>query len=141
MSITHQDALKALDVCLKKAEELGVIIGFAIVDENANTILMMRMDGAQEPWLPEDSRGKAMATALNRGTPSGKLQERATSPMLVWLNDNYGGKLNYLRGGVPVRRDGKLIGAIACGGAPLAVDEAIAAAGASAIGDPYVVEA
>lgn len=123
---THREIMAALDAGIAEAEKRGVAVGISIVDEGGNLVGSIVMAGAVEPWLADDSRGKAMATALFGGRPSGEMQERASGPMFTFLNNHYGGRLNYLKGGVPVKRGGKLVGAAGAGGAPLDVDEAIA---------------
>jgi uncharacterized protein GlcG (DUF336 family) len=135
MEITHVQALRMLDAAIAKADEFGVSVGISILDAHGDLVISMRMTGAEHPWLPEDSRGKALATIVWKGEPSANLQERAGSPMLTWLNNNYHGKLHYLKGAVAIRKDGEIVGAIGAGGAPLDQDEAIAIAGANALGD------
>ena len=134
MVITHAQAVRMLNAALAKAEEFGVNVGISILDAHGDLIASIRMTGSEHPWLPEDSRGKALATIMWKGEPSGNLQERAGSPMLTWLNNNYQGRLNYLKGAVAIRdKQGQIVGAIGAGGAPLDQDEAIALAGAAAL--------
>lgn len=123
---THAEIMAALQAGIEEAERRGVAVGISVVDEGANLVGSIVMANAVEPWLADDSRGKAMATAVFGGRPSADMQKRHDGPMFTWLNSHYGGKLNYLKGGVPIRRDGKLVGAAGAGGAPLDVDEAIA---------------
>jgi glc operon protein GlcG len=134
-AITHQDIVKGLSAGLAEAERRGVIVAISIVDEGPNLLGAVRMSGSGYPWLCNDAQGKAMATVVWKGTPSGELQERAGSPMMNWLNNHYGGRLNYLKGAVPITRDGNLIGAAGVGGAPTPDDEAIATVVAKIIGD------
>lgn len=123
---THAEVMAALQAGIAEAERRGVAVGISIVDEGANLVGSIVMANAVEPWLADDSRGKAMATAVFGGRPSGEMQERAGGPMFTFLNNHYNGRLNYLKGAVPIRRGGKLVGAAGAGGAPLDVDEAIA---------------
>lgn len=133
--VTHNEVMKGLSAGLAEAEKRGVLVGISIVDEAGHLIGAVNMPGSGYPWLCDDARGKAMATVVWKGVPSAELQERASSPMLTWLNNHYGGRLSYLKGGVPIRRNSQLIGAAGAGGAPLPDDEAIATAVARAIGD------
>ena len=123
---TQQEVMQALSAGLDEAEKRGVIVGISVVDEGGNLVGSIVMANAAEPWLADDSRGKAMSTVLFGGRPSGDMQENSNSPMMTWLNDHYGRRLNYLKGGVPIRRAGQLVGAAGAGGAPLPDDEAIA---------------
>jgi uncharacterized protein GlcG (DUF336 family) len=127
--------MEALSAGLAEAEKRGVAVGISVVDEGGNLVGSIVMGGAKDAWLADDSRGKAMVPAVFEGRPSGELQERSNSPMNVWLNTHYGGRLNYLKGGVPIYRDGKLVGGAGAGGAPLDDDEAIAWVVSEMLGD------
>lgn len=118
--------MNALSAGLAEAERRGVTCGISIVDEGGNLVGSVVMTDARDCWLADDSRGKAMVPALFEGRTSASMQDRSDSPMAVWLNNHYGGRLNYLKGGVPVYRNGKLVGGAGAGGAPLDDDEAIA---------------
>ena len=135
MSITLADAQKAIAASIAKAEELGVKVGVAVVDDQARVVAVARMDDVNFTFLPEAAIGKAMATVLWNGQPSGALQERAGVPIFQAVKDLHGGRVIYQQGAVPVTRGGKTVGAVGAGGAPSQVDEDIAAAGAAAIGD------
>jgi uncharacterized protein GlcG (DUF336 family) len=131
----HQEVLAAIGAGVAEAEKRGVVVGISVVDESGALVGSIVMGDAAEAWLADDSRGKAMVPAVFSGRTSGSMQERSTSPMAVWLNDHYGRRLNFLKGGVPIRRDGKLVGGAGAGGAPLEDDEAIAWIVAEALGD------
>lgn len=132
---SHKDVMDALSAGLAEAEKRGVAVGISVVDEGGNLVGSIVMGGAKDAWLADDSRGKAMVPAVFEGRPSGELQERSNSPMNVWLNTHYGGRLNYLKGGVPIYRDGRLVGGAGAGGAPLDDDEAIAWVVSEMLGD------
>src|SRR3954452_15719881 len=100
----HQEVMQALAAGIAEAESRGVVVGISVVDEAANLVGSIIMGGAREAWLCDDSRGKAMATAVFERRRTGTLSETANGPMLTWLNNHYGGRLSYLRGGVPIFR-------------------------------------
>ena len=132
MSITHQEAQRGLNAGIAKAEELGVQVAIAIVDDHASLVGLIRMQSAFL-FLPEAATGKAMATVVWRGQPSGVLNERAGTPMMQAVNSTYGNRLFYQQGAVPIRRGDQLIGAAGAGGASSQQDEEIAEAVAAAI--------
>lgn len=132
---THHEVLQALTAGVAEAERQGVKVAISIVDEATNLIGAVCMPDTGYPWLCDDARGKAMATVVWQGTPSGQLQPRSAGPMMTWLNNHYGGRLNYLQGAVPIKRNGQLVGAAGAGGAPTAIDEAIATVVAKVLGD------
>ncbi len=134
MSISHEDAIKALQAGVAKAEELGIQVAIAVVDDHADLVAMIRMSDVRYLFLPQAAQGKAMAS-LVWGQPSGNLTERASAPMMVATNNVYHGQLFYQPGAVPIKRDGKIIGAAGAGGASTDNDVEVAMAVAAVLGD------
>ena len=132
MSITHQEAQRGLAAGIAKAEELGVQVAIAVVDDHASLVGLIRMQSGFL-FLPEAATGKAMATMVWRGQASGVLNERAGTPMMNAVNKAYGDRLFYQQGAVAVKRGDQLIGAVGAGGASSQVDEEIATVVAEAI--------
>ena len=132
MSITLAEAQKAIEASLAKAGELGVKVGIAVLDDHASLVALARMDDPNFLFLPEAAHGKAMAAVL-WGAPSGALQERSGMPIFGAVNSMYGGRVIYQQGAVPIKRGGKLIGAVGVGGASPQQDEDVAAAGAAVV--------
>ena len=132
ISISHQESRRMLDAAVAKAEEMGVQVGICIVDDHASPVGSIVMGGAAFLFLFQASMGKAMATVVWRGQPSGVLNERAGTPMFQAVNSMYANQLVYQQGAVPLRRGEQLVGAIGVGGASPQQDEEIAVAGAAA---------
>jgi len=107
-----------------RARGVGVVI--AVVDEGGHLILLHRLDDAQVASV-NVSIGKARTAAIYR-RPSREFEEqiRAGRVAALALADS-----TPLQGGIPIRLDGKVIGAIGVSGDTPLVDEAIAIAGAS----------
>lgn len=133
MSITLASAQQAIEAALAKANEMGVKVAIAVLDDHAGLVAMARMDDANFLFLPEAAQGKAMATVLWNGAASGALMERAGMPIFSAVNSMYGGRVIYQQGAVPIKQGDQLIGAIGVGGASAQQDEDIATAGAEAI--------
>ena len=133
MSISHIDALKALDAAVAKADELGVKVAIAIVDDHADLVASIRMSDVNYLFLPQAAQGKAMASVVWKSA-SGALTGRAATPMLVATNNIYHGALVYQQGAVTVTRDGSVIGAVGAGGASSQQDEDISNAAAAVLG-------
>ena len=132
MSITLDEAQKALNASIAKAKELNTRMAITVVDDHGEVLASARMDGVQG-WVVDMSKGKAMASVFWR-QPSGALTERAGSPAMQGLNNIYSGKLVYAQGAVPVKRGDQVIGAVGAGGARPEMDEEVAKAGAAALG-------
>ena len=133
MSITLAEAQRAIDAAIAKADELGIKLGIAVVDKHAQVVAVARMDDARFDFLVDAAIGKAMATALWNGQPSGALQERANVPIFEAVKDMYGRRVIYQQGAVAIKRGDEVIGAIGTGGAASQQDEDVAAAGAATI--------
>ena len=131
-SITLDQAEEVIRASLTKAKELGFTVAVAVVDMQTSLVASARMDGTN-PFTPDVTRGKAVATVVTKGTPSGIAAGRFPQELLSVVRDLYGGRITWAQGAVPLYRGDELIGAVAAGGAPTDKDEAIAQAGADAL--------
>ncbi|MGE0057035.1 MAG: heme-binding protein [Dehalococcoidia bacterium] len=135
MSISHEEAMSALQAGLAKAQEMGVQLAIAIVDDHADLVAMIKMTDARFLFLPQAAQGKAMASVV-WGQPSAALFERASAPIMVATNASvYNNKLFYQGGAVPFKRDGKIAGAVGAGGASPQQDEDVARVVAELLGE------
>lgn len=131
MSITLDEANRALDAAIAKATEQGTKMNIAVVDAGGRLVAFKRMDGAI--WAGVyGSQGKAVASAAF-GRDSGVMQERAGSPIIQGIMMAEGGHMIPSQGAVPITRNGVVIGAIGCGGGTGQEDEDCARAGAAAV--------
>lgn len=112
-------------------------IAICVLDTNGDVVLEERMDGAGH--IPQiTAQGKARA-AIIFGMPTGQIAEaiRDKKPVtanLSSLPNGTGGEVTLqFRGGLPVMKDGKLIGGIGVGGSASEVDEKFSQAGIGAI--------
>ena len=116
----------------KRAEEIGQPMNIAVVDSGGNLISHVRMDGA---WIG------SIDISINKAFTS-----RAFDIATKDLGDNaqpgnqfYGihasnqGKIMIFAGGIPLTRDGKVIGAIGVSGGSGEQDQTVAEAGANAL--------
>lgn len=129
---TAQTMLNTAEDAAKKA---NVHVAIAIVDANGDLVSFVRLDGAWDKAVTS-CQGKARA-ALLFGMPSKQLQDAlaAGKPVQAKLTAPASGaaELTLWQGGLPIIRDGKVIGAIGVGGSPSPEDEKIAQAGIDAI--------
>lgn len=127
-------AEKAVKAAQAKARELGAAMTVTVVDAGGRLVLSARGDGTGF-FTPETSRAKAVAAAAFRRSTKEMAKLRDTSPAF-WGNVAaiVGGQALPSIGAVPLFSDGKVIGAIGCGGGTGDQDHACAEAGAAAIG-------
>lgn len=136
-TLTLEGARAVLAAAAMHARAAATTGAFAVVDAAGNLIAFERVDGT----FPASSRvavGKAY-TAASFGFPTAKFESsiREGRTPLIDLADTLQ-DFTPLKGGVPIRVDGHVVGAIGVSGAASAdQDEEIALAGARAL-DPTV---
>ena len=125
LSFAAAEKIAAAAADAARARGVGVVI--AVVDDGGHLILLHRLDDTQVASV-NVGIGKARTAAIYR-RPSREFEEqiRAGRIAALALADS-----TPLQGGIPIRLDGKVIGAIGVSGDTPQVDEAIAVAGASA---------
>ncbi len=112
----------------RAARERGVGVVIAVVDDGGHLILLHRLDDAQVASV-NVGIGKARTAAIyRRPTRDFEEQIRAGRVAALALADS-----TPLQGGVPIRVDGKVVGAVGVSGDTPQVDEAIAIVGANAL--------
>ncbi len=126
-----KEARRVIRAAEKKAHELGYTVNIAVVDESGYAVAQVRMDGA---------RFAGIGTALNKASTARSFNMATRS-----LGDAIGqqggfngiaslGRRTVLAaGGLPLRINGEICGAIGVSGASSSDDEAIARAGAAAL--------
>ena len=130
--LTLNDANSIIKAALESATGLGYSMAVAVVDLQTSLVASARMDGTN-PFTPDVVVGKAMVTAVTKGTPSGIAADRFPSDLQRHVSNMYGGRLTWVQGAVPVFKGDVLVGAVAAGGGPPDQDELVAQAGADAI--------
>ena len=133
IELTLAMAEQAVKAAQEKARTLGTPMTVTVVDESGRLVLAARGDGAGF-FTTETSRGKAMAAAAFRRATKDMAALREVAPA-VWGNvaTAVGGQMLPSIGAVPIIVQGKLVGAIGCGGGTGDQDHLCAEAGAAAI--------
>jgi glc operon protein GlcG len=124
-------AMRALSAAQAKAQELGTPITVSVVDDAGRLILCARGDGTGF-LTPDTSRGKAMAAAAFRRATK-ELVELAKEHPAFWnaVPGLAPGQILPSTGAVPISKNGRVIGAIGCGGGTGEQDHQCALAGAA----------
>ena len=101
-----------LGTVVSKAKETGKVCSIAIVDENGWLVALHRMDGAPIPTA-EIARDKAWTAATFR-IPSSEVSQFGDPNVSGYgFNaQNWNERLTTIPGGLPIWRDGHIIGAI-----------------------------
>jgi len=111
----------------KEAEKIGVSMVISVMDEGGNLIAVHRMDDA---WLAsiDIAQNKAW-TSVALKMPTSNLEE-ATVPNaeLYGLNTTNQGRIVVFGGGIPLEKDGKVVGAVGVSGSTVEHDVQVAQA-------------
>ncbi len=127
--LTLQAARVAMDACETAALQHQWNVVIAVVDDGGHPIVVQRLDGAQ--WSSvETAIGKAR-TAVAFKRPTRVLEEMVNNGRTAFLS--IPGKMVFLQGGLPIRIDGEIVGAIGVSGVKAADDEVVAQAGVEAL--------
>lgn len=131
--ITLDDAKRVIAAAEQKAADIKQPMNIAVVDQGANLVAMVRMDGA---WLG------SIDIAINKAftARSFDISTKELSTLAQPGTDFYGihvtnhGRITIFAGGIPLKRDGKVVGAIGVSGGSGDQDQKVAEAGVSAFG-------
>jgi len=130
--INLKTARQVIAAAEAKAHELGQPMNIAVVDSGGNLVSHVRMDGA---WIGsiDISINKAF-TARAFDISTAQLSENSQPGQQFYgiQNSNHG-RIMIFAGGVPLRSNGVVIGAIGVSGGSGSQDEAVATSGASAV--------
>ena len=128
--LTMDKAQSIIEAAVEKAKKLGQPMNIAIVDAGTNLMAFARMDGA---WLGsiDIAINKAFtAKAFNIST----LELGSNSQpgqQLFGINASNHGRVMIFAGGVPIKVNGQIVGAVGVSGGSGEQDQAVAEAAAA----------
>jgi len=129
--ISLDEALRIIAAARLKAEEIGVMQNIAVVDEGGNLAAFAHMDGA---WLGsiDIAKNKAFtARAFDMTTEAlGALSQ--PGEMIYGIHASNDLKIIIFGGGIPLMRNGNVVGAIGVSGGTVPQDIEVAEAGVDA---------
>jgi uncharacterized protein GlcG (DUF336 family) len=129
-SLTYDSARRVLDAGIACAEEIGQPMNIAVVDDGGHLLAFGRMDGAIKASIDISTR-KAVTSILMA------LPTEALTPLVQPGAELYGleqtaGGLVAFGGGVPLYRDGEIVGAVGVSAGSVEQDVTVAKAAAAA---------
>jgi uncharacterized protein GlcG (DUF336 family) len=129
--VTLRCAQSIVHAARLKADELGVPMNIAVVDEGNNLVAFARMDGA---WLGSIDIAKNKAyTARSFDMETGALAPLAQpGGPLYGIEASNDGQLIVFAGGIPLKARGRVVGAIGVSGGTIEQDQEVAEAGVHA---------
>ena len=129
--ITLADARKIIAAAEKKAEEIGQPMNIAVADAGGNLVAHVRMDNA---WLGsiDISIKKAWTSRAFDITTKDLADNSQSGDQFFGIHASNNGKVMIFAGGIPLKKDGRVVGAIGVSGGSGEQDHAVAEAGAEA---------
>jgi uncharacterized protein GlcG (DUF336 family) len=130
-AVKLEDARRIISAAEKKAQEIGQPMNIAVADEGGNIVAHVRMDNA---WIGSiDISMKKAYTSRAFDIETKDLAKHSQSGgQFFGIHASNDGKIMIFAGGVPLKRDGKVVGSIGVSGGSGDQDHAVAVAGAAA---------
>ena len=127
--INLKDAQYVIAAAEAKAREIGQPMNIAVVDGGGNLVSHVRMDGA---WIGsiDISINKAFTARAFDITTAQLSENSQPGQQFYGIQNSNNGRIMIFAGGVPLRRNGQVVGAIGGSGSQ---DQEVAISGASAI--------
>lgn len=126
-TLTLEGGLAVLNAAIAEAHRIGQPMCISVVDSGGNLLAFGRMDGSKALSVIS-TKNKATTAALSNEPTGGAHADVELQVTLAQEN-----KWTNLIGGLPIRVDGYLLGAVAAGSGTGTQDLAVARAGAAAI--------
>ena len=126
-----EDARRVIAAAEKKAAEIGQPMNIAVADAGGNLVAHVRMDNA---WLGsvDISIKKAWTSRAFDITTKDLADNSQSGDQFFGIHASNNGKVMIFAGGIPLKKDGKVVGAIGVSGGSGEQDHSVAEAGAAA---------
>jgi glc operon protein GlcG len=131
-TITYAGAQAALDAALERAEAIGVAVNIAVADPSGALVAFSRMDGA--PLLSSGiAQDKAWTVSAFNGVATHEFFSLIEHEPALREGIVHRDRLVVFGGGVPIRVDGVVVGAVGVSGGTAEQDQEVAEAGAAVL--------
>src|SRR5437870_1648802 len=130
--VTLNDARRVIAAAEKQAEEIGQPMNIAVVDEGGNLVAHARMDGA---WIGsiDISINKAFTSRAFDIATKDLAAHSQSGGQFFGIHVSNHGRIMIFAGGIPLKEQGKVVGAIGVSGGSGEQDHSVAEAGAAVI--------
>lgn len=130
--VTLADARRVIAAAEKKAAEIKQPMNIAVVDAGGNLVSHVRMDGA---WIGsiDISINKAFTSRAFDISTKDLATHSQSGGQFFGIHASNGGRIMIFAGGIPLKRGGKVVGAIGVSGGSGEQDHSVAQAGAEAL--------
>ena len=131
LGVTLEQARAVLRAGQQKASEIGVPMNIAVVDAGANLVAFERMEGA---WIGsiDISMNKAFTSRAFDIETKALGENSQSGDQFFGIHVSNHGRIMIFAGGVPLKRDGEVVGAVGVSGGLGEQDHAVAESAAAA---------
>jgi uncharacterized protein GlcG (DUF336 family) len=129
--VTLNDAKRVIAAAEKTAAAIGQPMNIAVVDAGGNLVAHVRMDEAWIGSIDISIKKAFTARAFDIATKDLATHSQPGGPCFG-IHVSNDGRVMIFAGGIPLKRDGKVVGAIGVSGGSGEQDQAVAEAGAEA---------
>ena len=131
-AVKLEDARRVIAAAEKKAHEIGQPMNIAVADSGGNLVAHVRMDNA---WIGsiDISIKKAWTSRAFDIATKDVASHCQSGGQFFGIHASNDGKVMIFAGGIPLKKDGKVVGAIGVSGGSGEQDHTVAEAGAAAL--------
>ncbi len=126
-----EDARRVIAAAEKKAAEIGQPMNIAVVDDGGNLVSHVRMDEAWRGSV-DISINKAWTSRAFDITTKDLGANSQSGDQFFGIHASNHGRVMIFAGGIPLKKDGKVVGAVGVSGGSGEQDHSVAEAGAAA---------
>jgi uncharacterized protein GlcG (DUF336 family) len=129
--VTLDDARRVIEAAERKAGDIRQPMNIAVVDDGGNLVAHVRMDGA---WIGsiDISINKAYTSRAFDISTKDLAQHSQSGGQFFGIHVSNRGRVMVFAGGIPLTRDGKVVGGVGVSGGSGEQDHTVAEAGAKA---------
>ena len=129
--VTLADARRVIAAAEKHAAQIGQPMNIAVADAGGNIVAHVRMDGA---WIGsiDISINKAFTSRAFDIATKDLAQHSQSGGQFFGIHVSNHGRIMIFAGGIPLKRAGKVVGAVGVSGGSGEQDQTVAQAGADA---------
>jgi uncharacterized protein GlcG (DUF336 family) len=129
--VSLEDARRVISAAEQKAKRIGQPMNIAVADEGGNMVSHVRMDGE---WIGsiDISIKKAFTSRAFDIATKDLAAHSQSGGQFFGIHASSNGNIIIFAGGVPLKRDGKVVGGVGVSGGSGQQDQEVAEAGAAA---------
>ena len=135
--INLEAARRIIAAAERKATEIGQPMNVAVADAGGNLVAHVRMDGAWIGSIDISIKKAWTARAFDLATKDLAANSQSGG-QFFGIHASNDGRVMIFAGGIPLKKEGKVVGAIGVSGGSGEQDQAVAEAGAAAFGGHMV---